>query len=77
MNKQALRKMAQECATFIGTMLNQSYQEHEGGWWLVTNGKRVRPLRPDEVEWHVKRKHAPFVPDGVWPDDPRWWNDVV
>jgi hypothetical protein len=70
------RGLAQDIASGIGVMLQQSYEQHEGVWWLFAAGKPKRALKTDEVEWHVARQHKPFVPDGVSQDDPRWWDEL-
>jgi hypothetical protein len=69
------RRMAQNIAGYIGTFLRQTYEMRDGAWWLVTNGKPARPLKPDEVAWHTERNHAPFVAGGAEQGDPRWWDD--
>lgn len=76
MDKQTIKKAAEEAASAIGRMLKQEYRWHEGKWWLFTLGKPARELRQDEIDWHSIRGHAPFVKDGITPDDPRWWDGV-
>ncbi len=66
---------AAELATMIGAALGQEYRKVGTAWWLFTMGKAMRPLKTDEVEWHVARRHAPFVEGGVTLGDPRWWDD--
>lgn len=69
--------MAKKIAHTMGTMLQQEYRVkvEDGKWWLFANGSPQRELRDDEVEWHVARRHRPFVPDGITTDDPRWFDD--
>jgi hypothetical protein len=67
--------LAEAIAAGIGASLRQSYERHEGGWWLFNAGAPKRALTDEEVQWHVERKHQPFVPDGVAKDDLRWWNE--
>jgi|GEM_PF-4697266 len=78
-NKQKYDKQRNELAgniaSGIGAALGQTYEQHNGEWWLFTAGKPARQLKPDEVEWHVERNHKPFVQDGIDKDDPRWWDD--
>ena len=69
------QKLAEGLATVMGAALGQTYERHDGGWWLFTAGKPVRALADDEVKWHVHRRHKPFVPDGVSKDHPDWWKD--
>lgn len=62
-------------ASAMGTALGQTYRKVGDEWWLYTKGKPARTLKPDEVEWHVARRHAPFVEGGITTDDARWWDD--
>ena len=69
------KKVAQDISMKIGELLRQTYEQHEGGWWLFADGKPKRVLRDYEIEWHAARRHKPFVPDGISSDDPHWWDD--
>lgn len=76
MDDKRIRELAQSIASGIGKMLRQEYLQVDGAWCLVTLGRVVRQLRPDEVEWHVQRNHAPFVEGGICPEHPDWWKDI-
>jgi hypothetical protein len=69
------RRLAESVAQGIGRLLGQGYENRDGAWWLCVGGEPKRPLRPDEVQWHIERNHAPFVAGGYDKDDPRWWDD--
>lgn len=62
-------------AAAVGTALGQEYRRDDEGWWLWQLGRPVRLLRPDEIRWHVARRHAPFVAGGATPDGPGWWDE--
>lgn len=61
----------------IGVALRQTYEKVNGKWWLFSAGKPARELKDDEVEWHMLRRHKPFITDGIDCDDPHWWDDPV
>ena len=75
MDKKQRRQLSGNIAGGIGEALGQTYEKYHGDWWLFTAGKPMRPLKPDEIEWHVERRHKPFVEEGIDKDDPRWWDD--
>lgn len=65
-----------QLAGLLGHMLQQSYEMHEGKWWLFTLGKPERPLEESEVKWHTERNHAPFVENGLTDaTSEEWWAD--
>jgi hypothetical protein len=75
MSEESIRKLAGSLATEIGNVLRQTYKYRNGKWWLFTAGRPMRELSQDEVEWHTRRKHFPFVANGITKDDPRWWDE--
>ena len=65
-------------AGLIGNMLHQSYEIHEGIWWLFTLGKPARPLTEEEVRWHTERRHHPFVENGIKDaTSEEWWAEPI
>jgi len=74
MDKKQLLDLAGKIASRIGFELGQTYEQYENEWWLCTGGVPMRVLRQDEIEWHIERRHKPFVPDGIDKDDSKWWD---
>ncbi len=72
-----IKELAGVVAGSIGAALRQTYERHDGTWWLFTAGKPMRALAKDEIEWHMVRRHKPFIADGIDSSDPRWWDDPV
>lgn len=75
MDDRQQNQLAGQIASSIGFALDQTYEQHNGEWWLFTAGKPARALKPDEVKWHVERRHKPFVADGIDKDNRMWWAD--
>lgn len=69
------KQMVERICSGMGHVLRQDYVRHNGEWWLFTGGEPMRALRPDEVDWHVLRNHAPFVEGGIEKGDPHWWDE--
>lgn len=71
--KEERDRLAGNIAKGIGNALGQEYRKHNGEWWLFTLGKPARALRSDELNWHMKRNHAPFIANGQVTSDALWF----
>jgi hypothetical protein len=49
------------------------FRLHDGQWWKFSYDRPERPLTQAEIDWHVRLRHKPFVPDGIDFDHPDYW----
>lgn len=73
--KDVIEQASREIAIAMGNLLQQNYRLVDGKYWLFNADTPVSELTDEELQWHTARNHAPFVPNGITTDDPRWFDD--
>lgn len=73
--KENVDNLVHSICNAMGNLLNQSYVQKDGKWYLFNGEFLIRQLDEGEVEWHKDRNHYPFIENGITKDHPDWWKE--